>query len=311
MRDALELGTPWRRGDSRLLLERVTAPLITRSRGHRARLTPRTLCASLAGLLLLAAVPLFGQRANLRVTVFDEKTGQPVKDLNASNFSVLDDKTQLRVERAEYKENLLDVMLLVDTSQVGEMVRGLAEAFIDGLGDNEPMAIVAYHDAADLIQDFTSTKKSLHRALAQVKYGNNPRVLDALYAAMDEGFQHTAGRRVVVLLSAGVEGFSEVPEPEVLQVARRRGVSIYPVFVVGAERGMFRRLAQRSGGAYFGARKLKLDPRPLSELVYSVVRGQYELEVSGVHTLGDRTKVTIQGLPKSKKKVWASALPME
>jgi VWFA-related protein len=273
----------------------------------------------LSGLaLLLAALASFGlpgpapaQQAQLLVTVFDERTGEPVKDLKASNFNILDDETQLSVERAEYKESLLDLMVLVDSSLLGEMVRPLGSAFVKGLGPKEQMAIVAYDSSANLIQDFTSSKELLLKALQQVSYGNNPRVLDALYAAIDDGFEHTVGRRVIVLLSAGVEGRSRVAESEVLQLARQKNVAIYPVYVVGAERDMFRRLAQYSGGAYFGARRLKLQPQPLSDLVYSVVRGCYELAVTGVHTLGHRIQVKIEGVPKSDKRIWASARPVE
>ena len=116
---------------------------------------------------------------------------------------------------------------------------------------------------------------------------------------------------MIVLLSAGVEGYSRVNEGEVLRLARSRGVSIFPVYVVGVERGMFRRLSDYSGGAPFAARKLKLQPTALSRLVYSVLREYYELEVSGVYTLGDRIQVTIEGLGKSKQKLRASSLPLE
>jgi hypothetical protein len=88
-------------------------------------------------------------------------------------------------------------------------------------------------------------------------------------------------------------------------------VSIYPVYVVGAERDMFKRLAERSGGAFFGAKRLKLEPDALARRVYSVVRGYYELQVSGVFTLGNRIEVDILGLPKSKQKIRASVRPIE
>ena len=139
-------------------------------------------------------------------------------------------------------------MLLIDTSLVGEMVRPLAAAFVEGIGDEEQMAIVSYHNSADLIQDFTTSRKLLHGALEQVEYGNSPRVLDALFAAIDGGFEYSRARRVIVLLSAGVEGRSRVSEAEIIQLARQRGVSIYPVYVMGVERGMFRRLAGGTGG---------------------------------------------------------------
>ena len=217
----------------------------------------------------------------------------------------------MRVAGADFVEGLVDAMVLVDTSWVGEVVRSLAAAFVEGLGEKEQMALVAYHSSADLIQDFTSSKQLLLNALRQVRYGNQPRVLDALYAALDGGFQNTAGRRVVVLLSAGIESRSRSSLAEVLELARQRNVSIFTVYVTGADKGLFRRLALGSGGAFFGVRKLKLQPKPLSELVYTVLRGHYVLELHGVYRLGDRVEVTIQGLPKSKRKIWAATLPLE
>ena len=265
----------------------------------------------LAGFLLVTAPWLGAQQTKMLVTVFDEKTGQSIRDLSPQNFLVVDDKTTLRVASADFVERLVDAMVLVDTSLVGEVVRPLAAAFVAGLGEKEQMALVAYHSSADLIQDFTSSKQMLLKALSQVRYGNQPRVLDALYAALDGGFQNTVGRRVVVLLSAGVESRSRSPLAEVLGLARQRNVSIFAVYVTGADKGLFRRLALNSGGAFFGVRKLKLQPKPLSELVYSVLRGHYVLELHGVYRLGDRVEVTIQGLPKSKRKIWAATLPLE
>ncbi len=265
----------------------------------------------LTSFLLLTAPWLGAQQTKILVTVFDEKTGESIRDLRPPNFLVVDDKTPLRVARADFVEGLVDAMVLVDSSMVGEVVRPLAAAFVEGLDEKEQMALVSYHSSADLIQDFTSSKQMLFRALRQLRYGNQPRVLDALYAALDGGFQNTAGRRVVVLLSAGVESRSRSSLAEVLSLARRRNVSIFAVYVTGADKGLFRRLALGSGGAFFGARKLKLQPKRLSELVYSVLRGHYVLELHGVYRLGDRVEVTIQGLPKAKRKIWAATLPLE
>lgn len=267
--------------------------------------------ASLVVAACLLATPALLAQSKLIVTVIDQKTGEPIIDLNDRSFKVVDDKTQLRVDEVEFRRDTIDIMLLIDTSLVGEMVRPLAGSFINELGEKEQMAIVSYHSSADLIRDFTGSKQLLHQALEQVQYGNNPRVLDALYAAIDGGFTSSAGRRVIVVLSAGVEGRSRVTEGEVLRLARRRGVSIFPVYMIGAERTMFQRLSDFSGGALFATRRLKLEPPALSQRVYSVLRGYYELLVSGVQTMGNRVEVTVEGLPKSKRKVHATSLPLE
>ena len=282
-----------------------------RTRGPDSRRGVRPRAAALLGLLLLTCGLLPAQEARLWVSVFNERTGEPLTNLTPANFVVVDGETPLTVESAEYKTSTLDIMLLVDTSLVGEMVRPMGSAFISALEEKDQMAIVSYHSSADLIQDFTSSKQLLLGALAQVEYGNNPHVLDALFASLDGGFQNSTARRVIILLSAGVEGNSRVPEAEIHRLTRARRTSIYPVFVMGAERGMFRRLAEQSGGAYFASRRLKLDPRPLAERVYSVVRGQYEIQVSGVYTLGNRVEVNLQGLPKTNGRVRATALAVE
>ena len=47
--------------------------------------------------VLLSTAPVAAQDAKLFVTVFDEKTGEPIKDLEARNFQIIDGKTRLRI----------------------------------------------------------------------------------------------------------------------------------------------------------------------------------------------------------------------
>jgi VWFA-related protein len=165
------------------------------------------------------------------VTVVESKSGTVVSDLKAEDFTVLDDKAPRQVEAAEFSQVTPDIMMLLDSSLVGEMVRPVAANLIAQLQPKEQMALVAFHSSADLIQDFTSSKQLLSRAVGQVKYGNSPHVLDALYASIDGGFQSSSFRRVILLLTAGVEGYGRVDEKEVIRLARKNGVSLYPVYV--------------------------------------------------------------------------------
>jgi VWFA-related protein len=261
-------------------------------------------------LLVLAAVAGLEAQTRLLVEVIDRKTGAAISNLKAGNFTVLDDKTPRRVQAAAYGTTKLDVMLLVDTSLVGEMVQPLGEAFIAGLEPKEQMAIVAFASAADLIQDFTSSQELLRRAVRGVKYGNSPRVVDAVYAAAEGGFQSTVGRKVIVILSAGVEGYSRTSERDALKLARQNQISIFPVYVVGAERGLFERLARDSGGAFFSARDLKLRPAQLAERVYATLRGRYTLTLVGSQALGEKVRVAVSGGEEGKK-LWASGVPIE
>jgi VWFA-related protein len=260
-------------------------------------------------MLVLALLAAPGWAATkLVVTVIEQKSGSPVADLKASEFTVLDDKQPRQVEAADFDVTPVDVMLLLDTSLVGGMVRPIADDLIAQLDAKEQMAIVAYASAADLIQDFTSSHELLMRALAGIKYGNDPRALDALYAGINGGFEGAALRRVVLLATAGYEGSSRISEREVVRLARRNGISIYPVYVAGAERGLLESLARQTGGASFNLRDMnKAMKGQVGARIFRTIRSRYTLTLRGNLSLGEKVKVEI-GRPG---KYLASALPVE
>src|SRR5260370_4682083 len=168
----------------------------------------RQIVLSLLSALLLQ--PLCAS-TKVMVTVVEQKSGRPVTGLKAEDFTVLDDKTPRQVESAEYTNAMLDVVLLLDTSLVGPMVEPVAEDLIAQLQPKEQMAVVSFHSSADLIQDFTSSQDLLRRAVRQVKYGNTPRVLDALYATVDGGFPSSTFCPGILLATWRLEGYRPVP----------------------------------------------------------------------------------------------------
>jgi VWFA-related protein len=273
---------------------------------HPVTLNSIFMAARLIFLLCLAVDLEAATR--LVVTVVETKSGRPVTDLKAQDFTLSDDKKPLRIEDAEFAQSTIDVMLLLDTSLLGQIVQPMAENLIGQLQPKEQMAIVAYHSSADLIQDFTSSRQLLARAVAKVKYGNTPHVLDALYAAIDSGFQGSSFRRIIVLVTAGVEGRSRVNEQEVIRLARRNGVSIFPVYMMGNEKMMFELLSRQTGGAFFNLKDMKKagDNNPGAR-IFEVLRGHYTLTVTGNLRLGEKLKVEV----KRPEKLFASALPVE
>jgi VWFA-related protein len=261
-----------------------------------------------AAFPLLVWLPLCAQ-IRLLVTVVEQRSGRPVAALQAGDFSVFDDKTPRPLLKAEFASSPIDVMLLLDTSLVGGMVQPVAFNLIDQLQEKEQMAVVSFADSARLIQDFSSARPALRKAVAEVRYGNEPRVLDALYAAIDGGFEHATFRRVLLLLTTGVEGYSRTPERDVVALARRAGVSIYPVYFAGAGRSLLENLARRSGGASFNLRDLGRDlaQAPPGARIFETLRAHYTLTVSGSFPPGEKLRVEVKG----RDRLQISAAPLE
>ncbi len=258
-------------------------------------------------LVCLASVS-FGA-TKLSVSVVERRTGRFVDGLKAEDFTILDDKTPRAVESVEMTPaGPLDLMLLLDTSLAGPAVQPFAASLIAQLQDKDQMAVVGYHSSAELVQDFTSSKELLSRAVSTVKFGNTPRVLDALSAAIREAFDNAVYRRVVLLLTTGYDGGSRETERDVIRIARRNGVSIYPIYMTGAERGMFETLARETGGAIFSLNDFRKNavgqPGPR---IFETVRKSYTVTLFGNLSLGDKVKVEI----RNSQKVFVSVMPLE
>ncbi len=97
---------------------------------------------------LLCALPA-GAANRVSVTVVDAKSGKPALGLKAEDFTLYEDKLARKADAAEFSSDIVDVMLLFDTSLVGETVRPVADDFVAQLKPKEQMAIVAFHSSAD------------------------------------------------------------------------------------------------------------------------------------------------------------------
>lgn len=253
-----------------------------------------------AFLLLLFLFPGFGCLASPAaeeplVVAVANQFGFPVTDLKAEDFAVTQDKTVRSVQSARYvADPLVDLVLLLDTSEAGVRVRReiehVAALFIDRLREKEQMAVVGYATSADLVQDFTSSKTLLKRAVAGLKYGNRPLLLDSIYAAVDGAFQSAAGRRVVVVIGTGLSARGKVTRKEVIDLARRNRVSVFAISF--AADGDLDRITEETAGDFYHGRELRQIQQVVENLA-AAFRGHYELMVPGL-VEGGKLKVELR-----------------
>jgi VWFA-related protein len=259
--------------------------------------------ASILLLVLLALLgsPLAAQEARLIVTVADQ-FGFPVKDLTAADFAVTVDKAARAVQSASYvPDSLVDTVLLLDTSQVGAQMRGdieqVALLFIDRLREKEQMAIIGYATSADMVQDFTSSKSLLRRAVGGLKYGNNPALLDSIYAALDGAFEQSPGRRVLVLVGSGEDARHRVNVKEVLELAQRKAVSVSAISLVSDSD--VQKISEQTAGLYYRGRQLK-QIQQVVENMTQAFRGHYEVVLSGAPLEAGKLKVEVRRAEKPR-----------
>ena len=173
----------------------------------------------------------------LTVTVTDTDQ-HPVSGLNTSHFVVLEDGVEQPLSFVAASEVPLDLTLLVDasasmTDKMGlarEAVRGLARA----LRPDDRVSVVEFRDGLVQRQAMTSDRRLVDVALDRMTPEGGTALYTALYVALSGLRPPAAGhpdvrRQCIVVLSDGEDTSSLVGFEDVLEKARRRGVTVYAV----------------------------------------------------------------------------------
>ena len=242
----------------------------------------------------LVAVPLY---------VTDSR-GRRVAGLGPADFEVREDGR--RVETAYFAAGAERVALLFlldasgSTRDVITQQRETALAIFNRFGPGSRVAVVQFRERAELTLPITTDLRGAsdafpHDALADRRTA----IFDAGLAALRvfrENSPHPAERRIVILVSDGLDTASTTRAAEVIDEAQRAGVSFYVIHLpLFAPRGgrlaarppskNFRELAERTGGQFFvvGDARSSLDPRagrdlrPVFQAIAEDLAGQYVL----------------------------------
>ncbi|MBS1811542.1 MAG: VWA domain-containing protein [Acidobacteria bacterium] len=105
-----------------------------------------------------------------------------------------------------------------------------AETLISLLGEADHLAIIQYSDQVELIQNWTADRQEARQALrTKFRQGDKTRFYDALQLAADTLSKSPEGRRVMVLLTDGVDTVSQTQKQAALASLTQTGVTLFIV----------------------------------------------------------------------------------
>jgi len=165
----------------------------------------------------------------LYVTV--TRDGRRVLDLPRAQFTVLDEGDRQRIVTFERGDIPLTAVLMVDSSlsMRGERLRAAlqgARLFARGMASLDEGMLLLFSDRLLYRSPFGRDPAVLERGLASVEATGGTALNDHLYLAL-QLLERRQGRRVVVLLSDGVDVDSLLPVEEVVATAGRTQALVY------------------------------------------------------------------------------------
>ena len=230
---------------------------------------------------------------NVAVNVVDAQGG-PVGGLGREDFAIFEDGKAQKIAVFEKDSSTpLSIVLAIDASEsvFGDerLERDAAKHFVNALlRPQDELGLMDFADTVREIVPFTNDKKRIERGLGEMQHGDATALYDAVYL----GCQRLAGtreedgrRRVMVLITDGVDTVKGTRYPQAVEQAQRAGAMVYSIIIVPVEADAGRntggehaliQLANDTGGKYFYVTQ-KSDLEPAFARVSDDLRTQYLL----------------------------------
>jgi VWFA-related protein len=152
----------------------------------------------------------------LDALVLQKKTGRVVGGLKREDFTLTADGVAQQITQFSQNSLPLSVLLLIDRGgcldPFGENVRRAARDAVSHLKPADEVAVMAYHDSVDLVEEFTRDRQLVSDALDRVP-GHDEEANHCLNRAFYEAARYMVsagnpvGRRVIIVITGVTSNF--------------------------------------------------------------------------------------------------------
>jgi Ca-activated chloride channel family protein len=177
----------------------------------------------------------------LNVTVLDER-GANVTTLKQHDFVIYEDDVEQEIANFAPVEAPFHLVLALDNSSSTRtslpLIKKAALNFVNELRPDDRIAITELNFFVRQLQDFTSDRKTLARALQKIvtyPFGGS-KVYDGVALGLQQLRNAETGRKAIVILSDGMENSSSLKFEDLRRLLAQGDAVLYPVTILNKDR---------------------------------------------------------------------------
>ncbi len=170
---------------------------------------------------------------HIRVTflVRDDR-GHLIRNLSKDDFVVLENGRPQNITLLEEQEVPINVVVMVDTSwSLQDLLKNAVDTAIDffrGL-ENESAAVVRFSRTPELILDWDERPEDIRSLMAKVSSDGKTALYDSVIWVCRNVLKSRSGKKVIVLISDGIDTASKASFRDMIRVSRQEGITVYPI----------------------------------------------------------------------------------
>jgi VWFA-related protein len=256
---------------------------------------------------------------NVLASVRDKKGGL-IGNLNKDDFTILENGKPQAIKYFARETDLpLTIGLLVDVSgsqrNLIDVERRAASEFFGNVLRKKDMAfLISFGEESELLQDYTGSARLLNEGLNRLRVSSGvsglhpgpvptasqPRgtvMYDAVYLSANEKLRTEVGRKVLVLITDGVDQGSRMSRNQAIESAQKADAVIYSIYYVdqmayggrfgfgGGGEGDLRKMSEETGGRVY-----KVDRKNSLESIFKQLQEEMRSQYAIGYTPGDSRK---------------------
>ena len=184
------------------------------------------------------------QTVEVPLTLLDE-SGKMVTGLRIEDFQLYEDGVLQKIRSLAIDYRRVNVLLLLDLSRSVESqrknIRLAAQSFVKRFDAQDMFAVIGFAHSMMPVQDWTTDKKRLLKAIGKLETGTQTQLYDAVQTAMENQVRSFEGRKACVLITDGIDTSSETTFQGILRSVYRKEMGIYAINILKAVKGSMER----------------------------------------------------------------------